>query len=207
MCSKINPPDAELCAHCGARLKPILPQPGQEADPMAEEPQGGDAGDDWLSSLRLGNKEEQPAADKTPPAEPDPSDADMPDWLSRIRERARVETSEPEDQVEPPGEDPDWMNDLRGETAEPAGGSTADLISRLPGTMAEEDFHDEPSSSLAQETQGEEEWVNKLSAWQTGSANEPREVESLPEWMNDDLAATPTQSGEGDFSDWIRKED
>jgi hypothetical protein len=230
MCSKINTPEAPTCVYCGARLKPVRPQSDQAAEPTPESPQGDAAGEDWLSSLRMGDNEEEKPGEKNPPSEPS-SAAGMPDWLSRIRERARMETDEPTDQPESAGEDPDWMKDLRGGT-DSAANSSSDLLSRLSGSEEEpqlddwlQSYPDQISSStgsiseeslseafLPQSTEqpatptqnlpGEEDWINKLSAWQTESTNEPRKVEDLPDWMNDELAAPSTPSGEVDFPEW-----
>jgi hypothetical protein len=234
MCSKINSPEAQTCAYCGARLKPILPESGQEVNPPAGEAESSDSAEDWLSSLRLGNKDAQAPLPETPPADPTQPEGDMPDWLSRIRERARTEVNTPETSAETPGEDPDWMSDLRSEAAEPPADATADLLSRLPGeaepqlddwlrSFPDQTFASTPpaaadqfsDNSLAQadepaapqpETPGEEEWISKLSAWQTDQPNAPREVESLPDWMNAELSAPPAQPAQDAVPGWIGTE-
>ncbi|MBE0697865.1 MAG: hypothetical protein IH586_13165 [Anaerolineaceae bacterium] len=262
MCSEINTPDAGTCVACGARLKPVRSRSAQAPDPTPKDDQGDDAGEDWLSSLRLGDNDQESAREKKTPVEPSSPEpaptTGSPDWLSRIRERARMETDESTDQSESEAEDPDWMKDLRDGTDFPArfdapvetdsvtgtdlpdsAESSSDLLSRLPGAVEEPQLDDwlrsypdqifsptnptpdeSPSEAFqpqsdqqlgtpAQDSQGEgeEEWINKLSAWQTGSTNEPRELESLPDWMNDELAAPSSPAGEADSPGWINGEE
>ncbi len=99
MCSKLNPAEAEVCAYCGARLKPLhlssTEQPGagspknsgssqSGSSPLSDEP-------DWLNQLRADGPG-SPSQDNTPekPSEAFSDDADVPDWLARIRDRART---------------------------------------------------------------------------------------------------------------------
>src|SRR5690242_6686950 len=91
MCSKLNPPEAEVCSYCGARIKPLrLGQSGQQPPAAGAGPAKSDE-PDWLSQLRA----DQPgsfSADETEgkPAISSASDSDVPDWLSRIRDRAKT---------------------------------------------------------------------------------------------------------------------
>ena len=112
MCSKTNPPDAETCAFCGARLKPVREPgfiPGQPGAGFASEDEPG-----WLSGLRSDEGSQPENTESDAPAEPAELASNLPDWLSRIRDRARVETS-PSNEPSVPGgsEDPDWMKDLQ----------------------------------------------------------------------------------------------
>jgi hypothetical protein len=89
-CGKPNPEDAEICAHCQARLispnNPLSTQPGNSPEDLSN----------WLNSTR-----EQAAKDAgfiTPPGdstEESPvekaSKEETPGWLQRIRERSRAE--------------------------------------------------------------------------------------------------------------------
>ncbi len=52
MCSKPNPPEAEVCSYCGARLKPLhLQQSGQQPEGKGKGP-AKNVEPDWLSQLR-----------------------------------------------------------------------------------------------------------------------------------------------------------
>ena len=117
MCGKSNPPQAETCQHCQARLKPLMATP-----PAIPPEDGGDA--DWLRGLRdegvLG--EETPAAPTPPAEEPTLPEGEMPDWLARIRQRTQTEEDAlsrigPAPRVEEgrSGADeemPEWLRDL-----------------------------------------------------------------------------------------------
>src|SRR5512145_2595086 len=102
ICSSMNPPDAEVCSVCGARLKPARPEEPYNANEENEP--------DWLSSLRDGEEEKPPSVDQPEMSggEESADQGDMPDWLSRIRERARgdIPTS---NEAHPESDEPDWM--------------------------------------------------------------------------------------------------
>src|SRR5512133_2871063 len=108
MCSKVNPPEAVVCAYCGARLKPVRPA----STPAASASQG--EAPDWLRGLR-GSEPEKPQGEESSqpssavpsgtsktPARPASGGSDVPDWLSRIRDKAHEEVGGSE---EPTGED------------------------------------------------------------------------------------------------------
>src|SRR3990170_493473 len=92
-CGAINPGLATACRRCGEQLKPILM--GGLADDEAETDENGD----WLERMRreaesLSGEDEsveaEPAEEQELPAAPIESDrlaeAEIPDWLDRIRE-------------------------------------------------------------------------------------------------------------------------
>ena len=119
MCSKSNPPEAEVCQYCQARLTPLV-------QPPVPPPAGDEQVVDWLRDLRdegvLGDSQPPSAPIEPvlpqPPAEPA---EDMPDWLARIRQKTQEEGAvspigpapvigEPQGGAEE--ELPEWMRDL-----------------------------------------------------------------------------------------------
>src|SRR5512135_1665302 len=86
MCGKLNPGEAEVCQYCQARLKPLTapfqPPKREKSDAV-----------DWLRDLAgrdepSGNQpgpEESETPAETPPEE-------IPDWLSRIRQKSKEES-------------------------------------------------------------------------------------------------------------------
>ena len=98
MCGKINPEDAEVCQYCQARLKPLT-APIQPPKPEKEK---GDAVD-WLRNLA--GKDESPAGQaeaETPESPVETPPEEIPDWLSRIRQKTKEES----DSVSPIGRPP-----------------------------------------------------------------------------------------------------
>jgi hypothetical protein len=92
-CGTLNPGLATACRRCGEQLKPFLM--GGLADDEAETDENGD----WLERMRreaelLSGEDEsleaEPAEEQEPPGAPSGSDklaeAEIPDWLDRIRE-------------------------------------------------------------------------------------------------------------------------
>ncbi len=115
MCGRPNPPEAEECQHCGARLSP-LDLSG------AAGPAGGDAAaegsapqDDWLQRMRAQSEQEE---------EPAPADgeagAELPSWMGEIEAEGPSDegaervvpfdaTREPEGQPDAP----EWLRRIR----------------------------------------------------------------------------------------------
>ncbi|HEX9017781.1 MAG TPA: hypothetical protein VF806_01255 [Anaerolineaceae bacterium] len=215
MCSRLNPPDAETCSFCGARLKPVdaassTPVPGAGAGQSGEEEEP-----DWLRSLRSG-PEEPPAGEESHGDAPKPDEVggSVPDWLSRIRERTHTEPADEPTQAA--GNDQDWLSDLQPRPADEQA-SDMDWLNRLPGEQpgAEQPSEpaqkgegeilpadwmgalpQEPPAAAQPEGRGEgEDWMSQLSAWQpTGSE------EGKPEEPNE----VPTaEKGEGGDFDWL----
>ncbi len=86
MCGKSNPAELENCQYCQARLKPLANKSGSILP-------------DWLDNLRT-KKDQEPAS---PPPPPEP---EVPDWLSRVRERSQEDKdSEAFSQITLP----DWL--------------------------------------------------------------------------------------------------
>lgn len=145
MCSKLNPPDSDACAFCGARLKPVKPPSGES---FASQPAGEDPEEvpDWLRSLRSDEPGEQ---EEGAPQQGEPGEG--ADWLSRIRSRAQTEMSSPPEEGQ--GETPDWLSSLSGEPApDQPSGDMEDWMSKLSGAQpGEADF-----SQPAAEAQGEQ---------------------------------------------------
>jgi hypothetical protein len=172
MCSKPNDEGAEVCAHCGARLTPLILD--SDADERTEEAFDASAIrdrlspaeeseeeqlPDWLGRIRAeadAEREEQPVED-VPEAE-----EDQPDWLGRLRE---VDMSEGEGP--PEGEVPDWVTELGEESIEPEA-----PVEEEPGEGDEEEVPDwlqrirereaqEPEPTPEAE-EVEEDWLQRL---------------------------------------------
>ena len=135
MCSRSNKADAEVCAHCGARIKPLIVDqpPDQPAEPGrpagGQEPaEDGANPPDWLSRIRQRAEDDQPEEEE--PAGPGP------DWLSRLRSAETEEPGPPTDeipdwlagdeQVEEEGEADEWLDRLRQSTAQAETGAPLD---------------------------------------------------------------------------------
>ena len=141
MCSRPNEADAEVCVHCGARLKPLIVEqpPDQPAQPKrpADDPSPDEAGanvPDWLSRIRQRADEEQP--------EPDEPAGPGPDWLSRLRSAETEEPGPPADEI------PDW---LAGEELSEGGGEAEQWLDRLRQST------DEAADEAADETPVEDD--------------------------------------------------
>lgn len=106
MCSKLNPPGAEACEFCGARLKPLIvgavpDDSGEVSLPSASGRTDDDAGaEDWLARMRDGAAQDDQG--EVPREEAEAVGA-SPDWLGRLREVG------PPDEGPPAGEVPDWL--------------------------------------------------------------------------------------------------
>lgn len=198
MCGKNNTPEAEVCAFCGARLKPVRP---------ASQSETGGAVPDWLDDLRFGDNEPGPKDDNAnfssalgqeKPVESGP--ADMPDWLTRIRERARGDQSgdvfsEGVEKLEP-----DWMQELRDETPASPGvvqegheeestGTSESLenwLDRLPGGTAESAGASEPPVGQADEEIKIDDWLQSYPEQSTVPAGNENEdwIQQLAEWQS-----------------------
>lgn len=235
MCSKINPADAEVCSHCGARLKPVQSQPhpfeNNEAEP------------DWLSSLRgqapsgtnapqnlSSDQEESPGQSSS-----EPQSDGLPDWLTRIRERARNEPTTESPLSGPEEEAQDWMNNLRekeegfvnnpnisANLSEPENAAD-EWLTRLPGSQQADEqpeelpgipggepssiddwFQQYPKSPGAEAAEKDEDWISKLSAWQsaedTGALeNQANAAQSFTQQHSADSAPSSDSFGMTDF--------
>ena len=202
VCNKINPADLEVCAFCGASLKPDQP-PAQPAEDLP----------DWLNDLRTDESPAQPednapgeAFDSATPA--GGTDGEVPDWLSRIRDRSKTEPGEPGDFTDQPAEDADWMKDLSSDPPAGAPGDT-DWLSRLGDTPAgavadaQPSVAGEPGAEPADEIP---DWLRDFPAESEHSAKTPEGFVpdiTPPESTQGGTAwESPSQSAEDEFS-WL----
>ncbi len=172
---------------------------------MPEE-SAGDPNEDWLSNLRSGNEtkpvpEENDISGQSPLEEN--QGQDMPDWLARIRERAKVETGDHTGETGDLSEAPDWMSDLRdGESTNSPVESSGDLLPQLPEmpALGSDAFgQDDPlidNVGLTAASEGEEEWVNKLSAWQAGKEDVLPAAEEFPDWLGGEAEPAAPHAGD-----------
>lgn len=110
-CGKTNSSEAEFCWSCRARLVPAThgPHPGQNATP--EELAA------WLK---------QTGDPNAAPQESKPPQEEVPEWLARVRERARLEQEArenvsdliPDESHETESIAPDWLKEFRSESRE-----------------------------------------------------------------------------------------
>ena len=132
-CGKSNPADAEVCRYCRAQLSPAMPGGGASGGA----PSGDGDEPDWLRALRA---DEPGKGGKSPTAPANEPAADVPDWLSRIRQKAN-DSDQPSDSGLFADDDagdskPGWMKGLGGEEAESSAagfGDADDWLSRLGG--------------------------------------------------------------------------
>jgi len=174
MCSQANPEEAEVCAFCSARLRPLLAGgPAEGIPPSEAEPEE----TDWLSRIRQEAVRGQ--AEPTPP----PPEEGGPDWLSRLR-RAEAEEEGP-----PKGEVPAWVSDAvepaPPQPAAPAEPEVPDWLARVRERKAAEDV---PAEESAPEP--EEDWLSRLRVPQEGQVP-PREAPPLPEILRPPDEGTP----------------
>lgn len=170
MCAKPNSDKLDVCAFCGARLKPLVASsPDNRALPS------------WLRDLHSQDGQPPPAepakpfADEgLPPASepesaPQPADAKLPDWLAGLDSGAEEEKEVPE-----------WLASIR------------DKTQMQPETPAEEEPFTQPEGAdwLGRLRQGEE---GKQAQPASGAPPFPPEsapiapvpLESLPDWFSD----------------------
>lgn len=215
MCGKSNPPEAETCQYCQARLKPLIPTP-----PNIPPEDGGDV--DWLRGLM-----DESSADQTPPAAPIEAPAgeetaaeegDMPDWLSRIRQRTQEEDTVSRIGPAPKVEEgqggaeeelPDWLRDLP-LTGSDASGIPAwmqgmrpvgeEPVTRPSGGEAEPEM---PSAQEPAEADNEA-WLNSLGSWSAGTPTagqgEAQEPSALQPEAADEAEALPAEV----TPDWLK---
>ena len=194
MCSKVNAPDAQACAFCGARLKPLVPGESAPQSP-ASRPQ--DDEPDWLSGLRGSESADSTGgSEASAPGTEANQDADLPDWLARIRGRAQTEggaeTSGPEElfgaQEEAQSSDvPDWLGQQETGSAQ---------------VPAWEMGSDDADASDASDTPGDagDDWLARLQNADAGSS----ESTNAPDFSS--TADFSTGSGASDPGmDWLNQ--
>src|SRR3990170_1842601 len=127
MCSTLNPPDAETCKLCGARLQPTgrlgtpaeEPAAGMRLPPTGELPA-------WLARLRKDVTGRDDITVVPPPDEtPLPPEEGGPDWLGDLRK------ADSEEEGPPVGEVPDWLAAEAPEPAPAQEGSVPDWLARI----------------------------------------------------------------------------
>lgn len=135
-CGKTNSIEAEFCWSCRARLVPAThgSHPGQNATP--EELAS------WLKQTGDQNAASQ---------QPQPPPEEVPEWLTRVRERARLEKEAqenvsdliPDESHEAESSTPDWLKEFRIESQE----SDTPPFKEETQFFAEEEIHTEDSGS------------------------------------------------------------
>jgi hypothetical protein len=255
MCGKSNPVELEVCQYCQARLKPLHVSPSEVGSPAPSQPSGNETqGDEvsppeWLRSLRLeeeiGELEEPQASDEVPdwseegsevenpPEQPADESAELPDWLTNLRQEGKgtveeivVQNTEPEEAESSWGElraeMPDWLADIRNE--EEQGSLLEESESKEPDRADEEPdwlqrirsrSQDEARSSPARD----QEDADRPGAWSTAlfqdeETDAGQEEESaatvepgeIPDWLSDlkeEQEIEPLASGQ----DWPTEEE
>jgi len=185
MCSALNPAEADTCAACGARLKPLV---AGEGHAPAEEPraqdipaqdEGEDSGDDWLARIRAGVRDEPEQEPEAPPESGySESPTGSPSWLGGMRDAEdRYNQGGPDEAI------PEWMDEFiaAGEEASPQPAEAPqaepeeDVPEWLARVRARKDYQPSEEGDAGQ---AEDDWLNQLrssSAEQEPSPAEPDE--------------------------------
>lgn len=193
MCSKLNPADAEVCRYCHARLKPVQPGSGWDASP--NDPAEGDE-PDWLRELRSDVPETGNMSLGQEPVVSDETSEETPDWLARIRDRARSEQPGPVNVYNTPDADSselDWLKQFQGD-AEASSSQTEgeEWLARLG-----EDSSYKPDESSGMEPSEE------VTASYTSDQDLAAWLASLPGQPGQDMPSeTAEPQTENDFADW-----
>lgn len=216
MCSQPNPADAEVCQHCGARLKPLEAPPGSREDeglpsgePFDARPDGEE--EDWLARIRS-EAEIEPTE-----AEP-PDEGEVDQWLDRLEPEAEGEPAEPgfdeEDlsaEAQPAAEIPEWLQRIRSKEDEPAGEQEeGDWLSEFREVEAEgpEDVAPPPEEAVSGTPPPEEPvaatpveieaaGIGPAPERKEGPLPEPEELpaelpdEPMPSWLQDVEPVSP----------------
>jgi hypothetical protein len=163
MCSKPNPEDAQECAFCGARLKPLVIGPGESGPHAQARPAegAGSGNEDWLARMREARGD---AADE--PVDEARSDEGELDWLSRLRRAEGESEGPPESPV------PDWLERESGAFA------PDEESEQLPEPP-------QPAASPADELAPGEvpDWLARIRARQAHGATSPVEAEDQ-DWLD-----------------------
>ncbi len=139
MCSQPNAAEAEVCLHCGARLKPLQvgaeshePEKPLGGEPIGERPaeEPADESEDWLARMRR-----EAEIEETQPEPPEEEGVD--EWLGGLEPRPEgappettFEETELPGEAQPAGDIPEWLQRIRAREDEPAGGQEeADWVS------------------------------------------------------------------------------
>jgi hypothetical protein len=136
MCSKLNPEDAEVCAYCEARLKPlVMDSPIEEAptgrveDERATQDRDAEEVPDWLNRIRAQAEKEKDESPEPGEAEAEP---EPPDWLGRLR------TAEDDEEGPPSDEIPEWLSEFEEAGEEEDEGEAEEVLEEIEEPVAEE---------------------------------------------------------------------
>lgn len=213
MCSKLNPPEAEICQFCQARLKPLVVSPfsdedlpGSEMEKEAAKAPGEDSSlTDWLNDLKAGDQGDQGVftgdeydlpdwtgdfGDVSGDAqEQDEESSELPDWLARIRKRSDDE--QPVDQPAAPAQEPDESEAFDDWISEISGGEDQ-------GTPGEAGDSEE----------GEPDWLRRIRSRKREEEEAARRDISpieIPDWLSELAAPDLTQEErpEEEVPDWL----
>jgi len=188
MCGKPNPADAEICQHCGSRLKPITSL-DDLFDSVSESPQEADKSeaDDLFDAMRAQFDEEESAPSTEPPSRSLPdlemdfsfgsSDSDdsaaLPSFLTnRQQEESFKET----------GETPDWLSELEPPDEAPSI-DVDDALGWLSSPEAQEEEPIQPPADAG----ATPDWLSEFdSQTQAGTSPEPTgSPADLPGWLSE----------------------
>jgi hypothetical protein len=231
MCGKPNPADLDTCQYCQARLKPLHITPSAAGSAIPSQPSESknsgseEAAPEWLRSLRLEEEIsdlEEPSADdevldwsddsegENPPDLPVDETAELPDWLTNLRqgdkgaaEQAEVSNDESEEADsswgEPDAEMPDWLADIR--TADESGS-----------------FSEQDESSKPEQADEEPDWLQRIRSRsqeeeRSSSLKEPKDADQSGAWSTALFQDAETESNQeekpadkvepGEIPDWL----
>lgn len=214
MCGQPNPPEAEKCRYCEARIKPLWEENGEEPvniDYFSSKDDQDQEIPEWLRSLRSGAEESKPEEEQTPPPFEFEGEeiSDWEKWVQPAEEQA--DEGEAVVQSVPP-----FLMDLEAEeTSQELPAET--LPAEVPEETKMEEF-EEPEFPKWLETLPGQEW----DAWSESGEEEKENVdfegavppfvsvdeslleEASPEWLQEDLKPeeeTPLETTVPPFSE------
>jgi len=221
MCGKSNPADSEICQHCGAQIQP------KHFESFDDEFAGPEDQVSWLKDLQ--DHSDKPAGSEfsdDPSTLPADSGDEMPDWLSRIRERSRFEEQAAAraavDHQDSSGDiaeedEPEWIRNLNqpepDKLDESEGGG--DWLGSLRSTElsnTEQPVQDEDQPDPGLEIPSEDQVMDRLSALgaeSAGASFDESRSEFKDEYGGGEEAEeeTPSVNTEDDLGDWLSKLD
>ena len=193
MCGNLNPPDAEICLHCGSRLKPITASDDLlgSAPPGSSTEEGSASIGDLMDDMRAQFGDDDLSSTTEPPQSPFPEpdmdfsfgsssgDEDaLPSFLSR-----RQPDKPPEEESEEP---PDWLSELE----PPAVPAAPKAENALGGISFTEDQQPPQQSVSSSDTP---DWLSEFDRLgETAMPIQPGEGSAdVPSWLSE-LAGPPT---------------
>jgi len=221
MCGKSNPADTEICQHCGAQIQL------KHFENFEDEFAGPEDQVSWLKDLQ--DQSDKPAGSEFPDDPSNPladSGDEMPDWLSRIRERSRFEEQaaaraavDHQDSSGDMGEEdePEWIGNLNqpqpDKQDEPEdGGDWLGSLRSAELSNTEQPVQDEDQPDPGLDIPSEDQVMDRLSALGAESAgaffDEPRsEFKDEYGGGEETEEETPSVTAEDDLGDWLSKLD